>query len=218
MSKSVIVIGAGGHGAVVLDALLQAGVAVQGLTDIASSNHGAYIQNIQIMGDDSEVLKLDPSIFLLFLGVGIGGGDLREGLELRRRIFEQFKNAGFEFGKLIHSSAIVSQNVDISSGAQVMAGAVLQVGVHVGENTIINTRASVDHDCHIGANCHVSPGVILGGGVVIGDSVHVSIGAVVAPNIKIGNDAVIAAGAVIIKDVPSQATVYGIPAKEKNDL
>jgi sugar O-acyltransferase (sialic acid O-acetyltransferase NeuD family) len=218
MSSTVVVLGAGSHGAVVVDALQRMGLTVSAITDIDVLNHGASILGIPVIGDDEEVLKLNSATVSLILGVGIGTGDLREGLALRRAIYDRFVRAGYEFGKLIHPSAIVGANVGIASGAQIMAGVVIQTGARVGENCIINTRASVDHDCHIGAHSHIAPGAILGGGIEVGEAVHVSIGAMIAPNIKIGDGAVIAAGAIVIEDVPPHVTVYGLPAKEKNDL
>lgn len=217
MNNLVFVVGAGGHGSVVINALIQSGRSVCGITDENPLTHGTKILDIPIIGGDEAILKLNPAEVSLCLGIGIGGGTLPQGLALRLGLYSQFVKAGFKFDKLIHPSAVVCENVNLSSGVQIMAGVVLQTGVCIGENTIVNTRASIDHDCVIGAHSHIAPGTILGGGVIVGEAVHVSIGAVISPNVKIGNNAVIAAGAVVIKDVPSHSTVYGIPAKEKND-
>ena len=216
MTLPVIVIGAGGHGSVVLDTLMYMGATVQGVTDVnASSNPQANILGVPIIGNDDEVLKLAPATVSLVLGVGIGAGDLRQGLAIRREIFERFIKAGYRFSELIHPSAIVAGNVHLDAGVEIMAGAVVQTGTKIGANCIINTRATVDHDCHIGAHCHIAPGTVLGGGVVVGEAAHIGIGAVVVPNINIGDGAVIAAGAVVTQDVPPHVTVYGVPAKEK---
>ena len=59
---------------------------------------------------------------------------------------------------------------------------------------------------------------VLGGGVTVGEAVHISIGATIAPNVTIGEGAVIAAGAVVTRDVSPKLTVYGIPAREKDDI
>jgi UDP-perosamine 4-acetyltransferase len=218
MSLPVLDLGAGGHGSVVVDALQRMGLTVSAITDIDVLSHGATILGVPVIGDDEEILKLNASAVSLILGVGIGAGDLHKGLALRRAIYDHFVGAGYEFGKLTHPSATVGANVEMASGAQIMAGVILQTGTQIGANCIINTGASLDHDCQIGAHSHIAPGATLGGGIKVGEAAQVSIGATIAPNIKIGDGAVIAAGAVVIEDVPPQVTVYGIPAKEKNDI
>jgi len=216
MTQPVIVIGAGGHGSVILDMLLHMNATVQGVTDAnAPTNAQSNILGVPIIGNDDEVFKCEPATVTLALGVGIGTGDLREGIALRRTIYDRFVKAGYRFIALIHPAAVVGGHVDIAAGAQIMAGAVVQTGVTIGTNCIINTQATVDHDCEIGAHSHIAPGTVLGGGVVVGEAAHIGIGAVVVPNINIGDGVVIAAGAVVTQDVPPHVTVYGVPAKEK---
>lgn len=213
MIKPLVVIGAGGHGTVVVDALLRMGATVRAITDVNVAKFGENILGVPIIGNDEEILKLDPAAIALVLGVGVGVGDLRRGLMLRREIFDRFVKAGYRFSKTIHPTASVGGNVSIAASAQVMAGAVVQTGSKIDENCIVNTHASVDHDCHIRAHSHIAPGAVLGGGVEVGEAAHISIGAVVVPNICIGDGAVIAAGAVVTADVPPYAFVCGIPAK-----
>lgn len=215
MSQSVIVIGAGGHGAVVVDALLHTGAPLLAVTDANAVNHGTNILGVPVIGNDDEVLKLDPDTVFLVLGVGIGAGDLRQGLAVRRRIYDRFIKGGYQFSELIHPSAVIGANVSLAAGVEIMAGAVVQTGTKIDANCIINTRAVLDHDCRVGAHSHIAPGAVLGGGVVVGEAVHIGIGAVVVQNINIGDGAVIAAGAVVTKDVPPHVNVYGVPAKEK---
>lgn len=218
MSKDVVVIGAGGHAGVVVDTLLRMGRTVRAISDPDPAKHGKQLFDIDVVGDDQSVREYATDSVLLALGVGIGAGDLRKGLALRQTLFERFVSDGYQFDVVMSPAAIVARNVHCASGAQVMAGAVLQTGVEVGENCIINTRATIDHDCIVGAHTHVAPGAILGGGVKLGRAVHVGIGAVVAPNVEIGDGAIIAAGAVVVGNVSAHVTVYGVPAKEKNDL
>lgn len=73
----------------------------------------------------------------------------------------------------------------------------------------------------IGDDCSILHSVTLGGtGKEVGDrhpkvgkGVLISAGASVLGNIQIGDEARIAAGSVVLKDVPSQCTVAGVPAK-----
>ena len=71
----------------------------------------------------------------------------------------------------------------------------------------------------IGENCWVNPGIAIGyrddkGGLpVIGNNVYIGAGAKILGPITIGDNVVIGANAVVSKDVPSDCTVAGVPAR-----
>lgn len=73
--------------------------------------------------------------------------------------------------------------------------------------------------CKIGRNCIIFQDVTIGvakpgeGTPIIGDNVFIGCGAKVLGKIKIGDNVKIGAGAVVVKDVPSDVTVVGVPAK-----
>ncbi len=72
----------------------------------------------------------------------------------------------------------------------------------------------------IGHKCKILHGVTIGGRSgyknvpKIGNNVLVGVNSSVLGPITIGDNAIIAAGAVVISDVPSNAIVAGVPAKE----
>ena len=49
--------------------------------------------------------------------------------------------------------------------------------------------------------------------IIIGDDVWIGTGAVITKGVKIGNGAVIGVNSLITKDVPENAVMVGIPAK-----
>ncbi|MBK9925977.1 MAG: hypothetical protein IPP66_11895 [Anaerolineales bacterium] len=71
----------------------------------------------------------------------------------------------------------------------------------------------------IGENCWVNTGVAIGykddkGGMpVIGNNVYIGAGAKILGPIIIGDNVIVGANAVITKNVPSNCTVAGVPAK-----
>jgi len=209
MKLPLILIGAGGHARVLLDALLGAGRTVHGLTDAEPAKAGQVVQGVPVLGDDAEVSAFAPEAVRLVNGIG----SVRVSVQ-RRRIFEDFRKHGYHFERVVHASAIVASDVILAEGAQIMAGVVLQTGSRIGENAIINTRAAVDHDCEIGSHVHVSSGAILCGNVSVGESSHIGAGATVIQGVQVGRNCLVAAGAVVIRDVPDGVTVAGVPAKE----
>ena len=203
MTRPVILLGAGGHARVLLDALRCCGVEVLGFVgpDLSSAE-----LDVEYLGGDECVQGFAVDEVVLVNGVGNIGG--------RQRLFDAFKSQGYRFAQVIHPSAIISKQSVLAEGVQVMAGTVIQAGVSVAENVIINTRASVDHDCCIGAHAHISVGAVLAGDIKIGKSVLIGAGSTLIQGIGIGDGSVVGAGAVVIRDVEPCKTVIGVPAKE----
>jgi sugar O-acyltransferase (sialic acid O-acetyltransferase NeuD family) len=202
MSERIIVLGAGGHAKVLLDALGKADIA--GLADTDSARWGKELLGCTIHGGDDWVMK-QPATGVRLVNA-VGSVDTAS-LERRRAIYEQFQGRGYRFAQVIHPAAIVSSRAALAEGVQVMAGAVIQADARIGANTLVNTRASVDHDCSIGAHVHIAPGAVLSGAVTVGDGVHIGAGAVVKQGVKIGEGALIGAGAIVLRDVPARMTI-----------
>lgn len=209
MNYPVIILGAGGHAKVLIDALRLRSVELLGVTDADLGKRGQSLLGVSIIGGDEEIAKFPAETIRLVNGLG----SVCVGLH-RRGLFERFKSDGYQFVSVSHPSVIIAPDVVLSEGAQIMAGAVVQVGCRIGKNVIINTRAAVDHDCYIEDHAHISPGATLSGGVRVGENTHVGTGATVIQNIRIGCNCLIAAGAVVVRDVPDGAKVVGVPAKE----
>lgn len=204
----VIILGAGGHAKVLLDALLLTSIPVKGITDTAPEKTGSLILGVTVIGDDDLVFRYAPDFYWLVNGVGSVGSP-----ERRKTVYEKFKKHGYTFAGVLHPSAVVAADVSLGEGVQVMAGAIIQTGSCVGENTIVNTGVRIDHDCVIGAHVHLAPGVTLSGGVRVGENVHIGTAAAVVQGVAIGESAVIAAGAIVTNDIPPGAMAMGVPAR-----
>jgi sugar O-acyltransferase (sialic acid O-acetyltransferase NeuD family) len=190
----MIILGAGGHAGVVIDALRTTGIVPLGCLD---SKAGA-VNGVSVLGGDDYLTGPEE------LANGLGNKATRHssGLGKRAGLYRKFRDQGCKFPPVIHTSAIVSEGVVISDGAQILAGAIIQTGAWIGKNVIVNTRATIEHDCAIGDHSHIAPGAIICGGVKVGDEVHVGAGAIILQGRKIGRFAIIAAGAVVTKDIP----------------
>lgn len=206
MTKSVYLLGAGGHGRIVLDALHTKNIKVTGILD-PELKPGEEVWGVPILGKDNYLENLSNTEALVVNGIGANPYTA-----IRRKIFIAVKQQGFEFMSLIHPSALVSSRSTINQGSQVMAGALLQCGIILGENVVINTRASIDHDCVIEDHSFIGPGAILCGDVIVENSSFIGAGATILPGIKIGANAIVGAGAVVLKSVPQNWIVAGNPA------
>lgn len=206
MSLPVLIIGAGGHARVLIEALTKSGTTILGC--VAKEVPSRLSPSISFLGDDETLLRHAPSSVVLINGIG---STTRP--DLRRDVFLRFKQKGYHFGTVVHPAALLPSDIVLGEGAQVMAGAILQPGCHVGDNAIVNTGAVVDHDCRIGAHVHVAPGAVLSGDVTVGEGAHVGTGARVIQGVEIGAGALVGAGAAVLRDVPLGARVAGVPAR-----
>ena len=193
--KPVIVLGAGGHAKVIIDALRLCGREIIGITDSEDTGESHFC-GIEVLGDDGSLLEHSPEEVVLANGIGAMPGS-----ELRRKLHQRMTDKGYEFAIVIHPSAVVAADVTIGNGVQLMAGTVIQPGVRIGSSTIINTGVTVDHDCNVHSHCHLAPGVTLSGNVEVNRCTHIGTGTSIIQGITIGENCVIAAGSIIYSDV-----------------
>lgn len=214
MSKKLIIISSGGHAMALVDAILSMEYSIIGFTSL-DYNKGEFINSIEVLGNDEIILNYDPSSILLVNGIGsIPGNNIS-----RKKVFDFFKSKGYSFLNVIHNSCILSNNIILEEGVQVMAGAIIQNGVKIGANSIINTGAIIDHDTFIGSNCHVSPGAIICGSVKCEKNTHIGAGAVIIQKMNIGSNSVVAAGATIYKKVKANSVIKSSSMKvSKNNI
>lgn len=187
----IVLLGAGGHGRVVLDMVKACGGRLAAVVDPAEQLAPVFAGCVHVSDDADLSTHFTPADCVLLNGLGMmpGAGGRR-----RKFLYLQFVGAGYRFLTLIHPSAVVSPTASLGQGAQVMAGAVVQCGAYIGSNAIINTRASVDHDSRVGDHAHVAPGAVLCGGVGVGEGVLVGAGAVLLPGDEIAPGEVVPAG------------------------
>ncbi|MBK9135499.1 MAG: acetyltransferase [Betaproteobacteria bacterium] len=214
----VIVVGAGGHGCVVADALLATGVQVLGFIDEDEARHGSHCIGLPVLGGDRTLERHVPEALRLANGIGGVGGVRAAGEPGRREsVQRRLETRGWIFLGVRHPSAIVAPSAAVDESAQLLAGSVVQPGARVGRGAIINTRSVVEHDSVVGAFAHVAPGAVLCGGVVLGDGVHVGAGAVVRQGLRIAASTVIGVGAAVVRDC-SGGTWVGVPARRRGSL
>jgi sugar O-acyltransferase (sialic acid O-acetyltransferase NeuD family) len=209
-SLPVIIVGAGGHAAVVADALLAAGVEVLGFTDADTNRRGGLLCGLQVLGDDQVLARYDLRRLRLANGLGSLGNDATP---LRYRVQTGLETQGWQFCSIIHPSASVSRFAMIGPAAQIMAGCVVQAGASLGAGVILNTRAVVEHDARIGAWCHVAPGAVVCGQVKLGPHCHIGAGAVIKQGLELGPHSLVGIGAAVVTDFSGHGVLVGVPAK-----
>lgn len=198
----LIVLGAGGHAKVVLDAAEQSGAYSQ-FSFVDPHTRAQTLGRHQVFRKVSEVQSATHFV------VAIGDN------ELRRNIFFEAIGHGLLPSTIVHPRAIVAPSASIGAGTVALAGVVINAEAIIGRNCIINTGAIVEHDCRIGDHVHVAPGSTMAGGVDVGDNSLIGVGSTVIPYMRVGANCTVAAGAVVVDNVEDGSTVFGVPARSK---
>jgi len=203
----VVLIGAGGHGRVVLDILRAAGLhRPVGFLDADPQLTGHEVGGLPVLGQLNLLPKLKSQ---KVKGVIISIGDNHP----RRQYFRKVADQGFELISAVHPASHVSPTAKLGRNVVVAAGAVISTDAQIADSVIVNTSAVIDHECRIGQAVHICPSATIAGRVSVGDEAFVGMGCNIIQCLKIGAHATIGAGAVVIDDIPAGATAVGVPAR-----
>ncbi len=194
------ILGAGGHGKVVLDIakLTKRFALIRCYDDFATSEN--VCGTLETLLADAEC----PSNFIIALGDNY----------TRAKKFEFLLAQGkYPIDVVRHPSAIIADTASIGEGSVIMAGVVINPYAKIGRNVIVNTGAIIEHDCVVGDHAHIAPGAVLCGAAQVGTYSWIGAGTVVIEKSKVAKGCIVGAGSVVIKDIPSNNMAVGVPAK-----
>jgi sugar O-acyltransferase (sialic acid O-acetyltransferase NeuD family) len=205
---NTLIIGAGGHGKVVLDILRAGGLCRPvGFVDADPRLHGTTVGGLPVLGGVHQLARLAGPAKATAVVIAIGDNRARAGYAA------EVAGAGLRLVNAVHPSAVVAESAVLGVNVVVAANAVVCAEARVGDHAIINTAATVDHECDVGPGVHICPGAHLAGRVRVDVNAVVGLGANVIQCLRIGAGATVGAGAVVLRDVPAGATVVGVPAR-----
>lgn len=129
-------------------------------------------------------------------------------------IAEKLERKGGKFITLIHPTAIIGKNVEIGRGCVICPSAILTCDIQIGNFVMVNIGVTVGHDAKIDEGCTINAHSDITGYAQLGRGVFLGSHAVITPKIKVKKFARIGAGSIVVKQVQSDTTVFGIPAKK----
>ena len=168
--KRLLIVGAGGHGRSVAEAVLAAGkYKLVGFADDAAPAL-QQVWDLPVFGATTDPARYrehaDAAI------VAIGNNRLREALQYT------LYAAGFALATVVHPQAMVSPRAVIGAGCAIMAGAIVGAEAQLGAGVIVNCGAVVDHDCRVDHFCHLGVNAAMSGGSVLGRGAWMQAGSV----------------------------------------
>lgn len=213
MTKSLVVIGAGGFGRETLDVIEAINASgpveryrVLGVADKSPSNidlERLVQRGIAYLGTEEEWIDSAPDASYV-LAVGSPN--------VRRSLAHLLSSRGVSAETLIHPSAGVGSAGALGAGSVICSGVQVSTNVRLGEHVHLNPNATVGHDTTIEDFVSVNPGAIISGNVTLRTGVLVGAGAVVLQGLTVHRDSVVGAAACVVRDVVSGTVVKGVPA------
>ncbi|MEG0661953.1 MAG: acetyltransferase, partial [Anaerovoracaceae bacterium] len=129
MDKSVVILGAGGHGKVIADIVLKNGDKVIGFLDDQQKEKS--LLGMPILGKVSKISEFPKDIeFILAIGSN----------ETRKFLAEKYRVKWYTG---VHPSAQIGLGAIVGEGTVIMANAVINPAAIIGKHCIINTGAVV---------------------------------------------------------------------------
>lgn len=194
----LLVIGAGGHAKVVVDAARCAGFEVVGVVGLPGGREDLLGVPVSLT---AEGIVADAFIVAI--------GDNRR----RAQVFAEHAAGELPAATVIHPSAIIADGVVIGTGSFVAAGVVVNVDARIGRNVILNTGCTVDHDVVVGDHALVGPASSLCGESRLGEGVTFGAGASIIPTKIVGDWTLVGSGAAVVHNIPERVVCVGVPAR-----
>lgn len=204
-SKSLILVGGGGHCKSVIDVAESAGYQILGVLDI-SSELGNDVLNYRVIGLDDDMYKyVNDAEFIVTVG------HIKDAT-LRIKLHNMIHEAGGKLATIIASTAYVSRYAKIGEGTVIMHNAVVNADAKIGKGCIINTFANIEHDAEIGDYCHISTGAMVNGNCIVGNETFLGSQSVMVNGTEVISGCVVAAGSMVRKNLTLKGIYSGNPA------
>ena len=204
--KDIVIFGVGGLGREVAELIEDINEDKKiwnllGWLDGNSEKHGEMVHCLPVLGDASWTAKNVGTSVIVAVG----------GPKVKRNIVQSLGDCAF--GTLIHPNVKIRSRVRVGEGSIICEGTQITTNIEIKRHVVINIGCTVGHDTIIEDFSTIAPGVNDSGNVSIDEGVDVGTGSRIIQGIRIGAWSIVGAGAVVSRDLASNITAVGVPAK-----
>lgn len=210
MKKDLVIFGAGGLGREVLFQIQQNSkfkeeYNILGFVDDTPSILNKFVNGYRVLGNSQWLYEYSSAINVI---ICLGNAVSRK--NVARRLFN---NKNISFPTFIADDVRISEEVSYGIGCIFCFSCIITVNIEIGDFVVLNSDCTVGHDSKIENYVTLYPSVNVSGNVHIGECSEIGVGSNIIQGKKIGTEVIVGAGSVVIKDIPSQCTAVGVPAK-----
>lgn len=186
MTERLLIVGAGGHGRSVLEAIrLAARHDVVGFID-DSAQAASSVWGVPLAGTSADLPRLLEMADNIFIAVGNNAA--------RQHLTEIAMRLGYKLPKVVHPAAFVSPSATLEDGCAIMARATVNTEAHLCRGSIVNCGAVVDHHARVGEFGHLGVNACMAGGTQLGKGAWMQAGSCIGYGVHLPGGVVLAPG------------------------
>jgi sugar O-acyltransferase (sialic acid O-acetyltransferase NeuD family) len=215
--RDLVIIGAGGFGAIAVSAVNDInGNAIAhgrpafwdmlGYADSDATKRGAQHIGYKVHGTIEDISR-DFQRCALWFFCAIGEN------EARAKVARIAEGLGWRPATLIHPTAILSSDVEVGAGSYIGPLSVTSVNAKIGAHAIVDMHVSIGHDAVLNDFCSVYPGARISGCCCLERYAVVGSNATLLPGTVVGERAVVGASSLASSSIEPHTTVLGVPAQ-----
>lgn len=207
---SFMILGGGQHAYLINSLASKQGLKILGWIDHSNQTRFTESKDFLHLVHEEDYAELSAQ------GVGLISGIASHKLwEKRSRLLRALTDPTHTSPNIIDGRAMISEDVKMGSGNQLLGNCFIQSFAQIGDWSIINSGSTVEHDSIIGDFVHIAPGATICGGVNIGSGSYIGAGSTIIEGVTIGENALIGAGSLVLKDVATREIQFGTPSSNK---
>lgn len=184
--RRLLIIGAGGHGRSVAEAVLLANeYELVGFVDDSWPDNSA-VWEYPILGDTDNLASYRKQVDSAIVAIGNNA--------VRAKLQSRLVDTGMKIATIIHPRAVVSPRAALGEGSAIMAGAIVGTEARLGLGVIVNCGAVVDHHCRVGDFAHLGVDASMAGGSVLCGSAWMQAGSSLGYQVEVSPGDIIGPG------------------------
>jgi sugar O-acyltransferase (sialic acid O-acetyltransferase NeuD family) len=131
----------------------------------------------------------------------------------RARMARRAREFGWTPATLIHPTAVLDPTVEVGPGSVIAPCVVLSFQCRIGSHVVVDAHASLGHHAVLEDFCEVFSGARLNGNCRVGQYAVIGCNATLLPGTRVGDRAVVGANSLAHGAVEADTTVFGVPAR-----